>query len=106
MNHKSETDWQRVDALTDSEIEEAVASDPDAAPIADGETFKRARPASEVVPQVVEWHRRGRGPQKKPTKIPVSIRLSPEVITYFKTKGRGWQSRLNEVLHDHVASHS
>lgn len=27
---KSETDWERVDALTDEEIEAAVASDPDA----------------------------------------------------------------------------
>ena len=39
-----------------------------------------------------------RGPQKAPTKIPVSIRLSPEVISYFKAKGPGWQSRIDEAL--------
>ena len=39
-----------------------------------------------------------RGPQKAPTKIPVSIRLSPEVITHFKAKGPGWQSRIDEAL--------
>ena len=39
-----------------------------------------------------------RGPQRAPTKIPVSIRLSPEVISYFKAKGPGWQSRIDEAL--------
>jgi uncharacterized protein (DUF4415 family) len=39
-----------------------------------------------------------RGPQKAPTKIPVSIRLSPEVVRHFKAKGAGWQSRIDEVL--------
>jgi uncharacterized protein (DUF4415 family) len=39
-----------------------------------------------------------RGPQKTPTKIPVSIRLSPEVVKHFKTKGPGWQSRIDDAL--------
>jgi uncharacterized protein (DUF4415 family) len=39
-----------------------------------------------------------RGPQKTPTKIPVSIRLSPEVISHFKAKGPGWQSRIDDAL--------
>jgi uncharacterized protein (DUF4415 family) len=39
-----------------------------------------------------------RGPQKAPTKIPVSIRLSPEVVRHFKAKGPGWQSRIDDAL--------
>lgn len=39
-----------------------------------------------------------RGPQKTPTKVPVSIRLSPEVVKHFKAKGRGWQSRIDDAL--------
>jgi uncharacterized protein (DUF4415 family) len=39
-----------------------------------------------------------RGPQKAPTKIPVSIRLSPEVVNHFKEKGPGWQSRIDDAL--------
>jgi uncharacterized protein (DUF4415 family) len=39
-----------------------------------------------------------RGPQKTPTKIPVSIRLSPDVLSHFKAKGPGWQSRIDEAL--------
>jgi uncharacterized protein (DUF4415 family) len=29
---------------------------------------------------------------------PVSIRLSPEVISHFKAKGPGWQSRIDDAL--------
>jgi uncharacterized protein (DUF4415 family) len=39
-----------------------------------------------------------RGRQKAPTKIPVSIRLSPEVVKHFKAKGPGWQSRIDDAL--------
>ncbi|QQO11542.1 BrnA antitoxin family protein [Bradyrhizobium diazoefficiens] len=39
-----------------------------------------------------------RGPQKTPTKIPVSIRLSPEVVEHFKAQGPGWQSKIDAAL--------
>lgn len=39
-----------------------------------------------------------RGPQKAPTKVAVSIRLSPEVVSYFKAKGPGWQSKIDDAL--------
>ncbi|NQU65044.1 MAG: BrnA antitoxin family protein, partial [SAR324 cluster bacterium] len=49
--------------------------------------------------------RRVRGVQKSPTKVPVSIRLSTEVIDYFKAQGKGWQTRVDEVLQEFVNSH-
>ena len=42
--------------------------------------------------------RRGRGPQKSPTKVLTSIRLDQEVYEYFRDSGRGWQSRINDFL--------
>ena len=39
-----------------------------------------------------------RGPQKAPTKVAVSIRLSPDVVAHFKAKGPGWQSRIDDAL--------
>ena len=36
-------------------------------------------------------------------KRPVSIPLSPEVLGYFKSTGKGWQARLDEVLKAYVA---
>lgn len=46
-----------------------------------------------------------RGPQKKPTKVQVTIRLSPEVIDYFKDTGKGWQTRMDEALREYVQAH-
>jgi uncharacterized protein (DUF4415 family) len=43
-----------------------------------------------------------RGKQKVPLKVPVSIRLSPIVVDYFKAQGEGWQTRLDEVLQAYV----
>lgn len=64
----------------------------------------RMRPAAEVVPQVVEAWRRARGrPPKETTKQQVTLRLSPEVLVYFRAQGRGWQTRIDEVLNRYVA---
>lgn len=62
------------------------------------EDFRKARPASQLPPEILKAFPRTRGPQIAPKKIPVSIRLSPEVIEHFKSTGPGWQSRIDEVL--------
>ena len=49
-------------------------------------------------------HPRHRGPQKAPKKIPLSLRLSPEVVKHFRAKGRGWQTRIDEALRKLVGS--
>lgn len=41
---------------------------------------------------------RKRGPQKAPTKIPISIRLSPDVAKGLRATGTGWQARAEEAL--------
>ena len=52
--------------------------------------------AKDLTPEILARIRRG--PQKAPTKVAVSLRLSPEVISYFKAKGPGWQSKIDEAL--------
>jgi uncharacterized protein (DUF4415 family) len=46
---------------------------------------------------------RRRGPQKAPRKIPVSMRLSPEVVEGLRATGNGWQRRADEVLRSWLA---
>ncbi len=46
-----------------------------------------------------------RGPQKKPTKERITIRLSPEVLRRFRATGDGWQSRMDEALQDWLTKH-
>ena len=62
------------------------------------EDFAKARPASELPPHILAAFPRTRGPQKASTKVPISIRLSPEVIEHFKAGGPGWQSRIDDAL--------
>jgi len=46
---------------------------------------------------------RRRGPQKAPKKIPVSIRLSPEVVEGLRATGNGWQGRADDALKSWLA---
>jgi len=41
---------------------------------------------------------RRRGPQKSPRKVPVSIRLSPDVAEGLRATGAGWQRRADQAL--------
>ena len=45
--------------------------------------------------------RRGRPPLDAPKRL-VSLRLDQDVIDRFRATGRGWQSRINAVLRDHL----
>jgi uncharacterized protein (DUF4415 family) len=62
--------------------------------------FKRARRVEDIpaLAHLSKRKRGERGPQKAPTKEPVSIRLDPYVVKYFRQHGPGWQSEINDVL--------
>ena len=61
--------------------------------------FITAKPAHEALPKkTLAAFKRMRGPQKSPTKVPVAIRLSREVVEHFKAGGAGWQSQIDEAL--------
>jgi len=46
-----------------------------------------------------------RGLGKKPKKVLLSVRYSPEVVEYFKSTGEGWQTRMDDALKEWMASH-
>ena len=84
-------------------INAGIAADPDTWELTP-EEMAEARPASEVLPHIVEAYRQGklkvrtRGRQKAPLKVPVSLRLDPDVVEHFRATGRGWQTRINDTL--------
>lgn len=53
------------------------------------EDFARARPFAEALPELAASIRKGRGPNKAPTKKRVSLRLSGQVIEAYKAKEIG-----------------
>jgi uncharacterized protein (DUF4415 family) len=61
--------------------------------------FKRAtRLQGASLTETVATLRRGRGPQVKPKKVAISIRINPQIIEHFKAEGAGWQARMEKVL--------
>jgi uncharacterized protein (DUF4415 family) len=46
---------------------------------------------------------RKRGPQKAPKKVPISIRLSPDVAEGLRATGDGWQRRADDALRSWLA---
>jgi uncharacterized protein (DUF4415 family) len=82
----------------EAEIQRMIASDPDA-PEATDEQLAAARPFADVFPELMESISRGRGrPTVETPRQQISLRLEPDVIAKFKATGKGWQSRINEVL--------
>ena len=79
----------------DRQINAAAKSDPDAQPLT----------AKQLKAMVPLKSLRGR-PKSDNKKQLVSVRYSPEVIEYFKSTGEGWQSRMDNVLREYVASHT
>ena len=61
------------------------------------EDFSNARPTAEVLPFLLV--------QEEKKKEPVSLRLSSDVLSYFKSYGENWQRRLNEALQEYIAVH-
>lgn len=81
------TDWDRLEKMTDEEIEKAAAEDPDAPPILDESFWKNA---------VVVW------PQKK---ISTTVRLDADVLKWFRSHGKGYQTRINAVLRSYMQAY-
>lgn len=77
------TDWARVDAMTDEEIERTMRDDPDWAEFIDIDWSN----AEWVIPV---------------TKKSISIRLDEDVIDFFKASGKGYQTRINAVLRHYM----
>ena len=82
--------------MNENEQSTARASNPDDAPDLTRDGWPEKLAKAKV--------RRGRPPVAKP-KVSTTIRLSPDVIDYFKAGGRGWQTRIDEALRDWIGKH-
>ena len=47
-----------------------------------------------------------RGPGKRPPKVAINIRLSPEVLDAFKATGDGWQTKVDGALKEWLKEHT
>lgn len=82
---ESLTDWKRLDALQDEDIDLSEA--PEITP----EMFAKA---------VVR-----RGLKPPPSKQQITIRLDDDVLKWFRAQGEGYQTRINSLLRAYMEAH-
>jgi uncharacterized protein (DUF4415 family) len=57
------------------------------------------------MPEVPDWSGAVRGKYYKPVKTLLSLRLDADVIDWFKSRGEGYQTRINAALREYVLNH-
>ena len=98
LKKNSKSDWDRVqrDAVTDAPI--TYDPDTDLYDPNDRAQVQNFFVSAKVV-------RKPGRPKAETTKIPTAIRLSSDVVEYFKSTGAGWQSRIDAALRDWMSGH-
>ena len=76
---ESQTDWARVDAMTEEELEASIDLEEEGE--IDWSTLQVGIP----------------GPKQQ-----LTVRLDRDVVDWFKAQGRGYQTRMNAVLRSYV----
>jgi len=82
---KSETDWARIDAMSDDDI--------------DYSDIPRTTPdfwANAIV-------RKGLKPVIRKNQL--TLRIDQDVIEFFKQEGRGYQTKINQLLRAYMEAH-
>jgi len=52
------------------------------------------------IPEMTDWTNAQRGRFYKPVKQSTTVRLDADVLHWLKSKGKGYQTRLNAILRD------
>ena len=104
MQIKSKT-GRRIDLpseVEDKNITRGISADPNSVEL-DETWFGKAKTAQQVLgAEFIEGIKRGRGRPAgsvaAQTKEQVTLRLDPDVLHALRATGRGWQTRINDLL--------
>lgn len=83
-SRKSQTDWRRVDALRDEDVDLSDSPAISAEKIARGKLRRGLKPI----------------PKKK-----LTLLLDSEVVGWFREQGEGYQERINAILREYKEAH-
>ena len=85
ISNKSQTDWKRVDAQTNADIDLTETSEISA------EMFARATVR--------------RGLKVAPRKTQLTLRVDSDVLNWYKNQGAGYQTKINALLRAYMDAH-
>lgn len=80
MNKESKTDWKKLAKMKDEDIDFSDIPELD----------------EKFIKNVVI---------RLPKKRPITIRLDDDVIEWYKSQGRGYQTRINQLLRRYMETH-
>ena len=83
--NKSQTDWERLGTLTDNEIDFSEID--------------------ELTPEQFAQAVVRRGLKPAPKKQQITLRVDSDVIKWFKSHGRGYQTKINDLLRAYMNAH-
>ena len=75
---KSQTDWQKLDSMSDDEID---FSDVD-----------------EITPELFAQAIVRHGLKPSPKKEQITLRVDSDVLLWFRSQGKGYQTKINDLL--------
>jgi len=81
MSKQSKTDWDRIDAMSDEDIDTSEI------PPLDDDFFANAEL---------------RIPERK---IPITVCIDPDILVWYRSLGKGYQTRINSVLRMYMEAH-
>ena len=84
-SNKSQTDWDKLDNLTDEEID---FSD-----------------VEEIAPELFAQAIVRRGLKPVPKKEQVTLRVDSDVLRWFRSQGKGYQTKINNLLRAYMNAH-
>ena len=92
----SKARFRRNTAAKEARVKAGIKADPDARELT-------AKDFPEMVPFARMMKRRRGRPKAATHKVPVTVRLEPHVVEFFRRSGPGWQTRMNDTLAQFVA---
>ena len=84
-SRKSKTDWKRIDAMRDEDIDLSEAP--------------------EMTPEMFARAVRMRNFKVIPRKKQLTLRVDGDVVDWYKKQGKGYQTRINALLRAYMKEH-
>ncbi len=83
-SHKSKTDWERLDALEDDDIDFSECCELTEEMFANAVARKGLKPVCR--------------------KKQVTLRLDADILSWFRSQGRGYQTKINSLLRAYITA--
>lgn len=103
----------KLAAPTAQEDQEATQHGLEDGALMDDSSLQKMQSLSDVLPELLQAQQQGElktrpvgRPKAQNPKQAVTVRYDAEIIEYFKSTGKGWQTRMNDALNEWMKEHA